>query len=84
MLDDHAGGERELAHEHARRVEIVEVVERELAPVQLLDAGQEVGPDASLGVVGGALVRVLAVRELEVLLEHRREDRRERLAPREP
>ena len=38
MLHDHAGRQRELHHEHPRRVEVVEVVERELAPVQLLDA----------------------------------------------
>ena len=84
MLDDHAGRERELAHEHARGVEVVQVVERELAPVQLLDAGEQMRADAPLGVVGGALVRVLAVGEVEVLLEHRREDRRERLAAGEP
>ena len=84
VLDDHAGRERELAHEQPRRVEVVEVVERELAAVQLLDARQQVGADAALGVVGGALMRVLAVREVEVLLEDGREDRRERLASREP
>ena len=31
MLDDHAGRQRELAHEHSCRVQVVQVVERELA-----------------------------------------------------
>ena len=41
--------------------------------MQLLDPREEVRPDAALGVVGGALVRVLAVGEVELLLEDRRE-----------
>ena len=37
--------------------------------MQLFDAGEEVRPRAALGVVGGALMRVLAVREVEHLLQ---------------
>ena len=61
VLDDHARRQRELARERARRREVVEVVEGELLPVQLLDPREEVAARAALGVVRGALVRVLAV-----------------------
>ena len=67
MLDDDAGRERELAHEQPGRLEVVQVVERELAAVELVDAGEQMGACAPLGVVRGALVRVLAVRQLALL-----------------
>ena len=60
--------ERELGADLARRVEVVEVVEAELLAVQLRDLREQVLAQADLGVVGGALVRVLAVLELEDLL----------------
>ena len=37
--------------------------------MQLFDAGEEVRPGAALGVVRGALVRILPVGELDDLLE---------------
>jgi hypothetical protein len=69
VLDDHAGRQRELARERPGRGEVVEIVEGERLPVELLDARQEVTPDAALGVVRRTLVRVLAVREVEDLVE---------------
>src|SRR5947207_2139010 len=69
VLDDHAGGQLELAQAEPRRVQVVEVVVRELTPVQLLDLREQVPSGADLGVVGRALVWVLAVREIERLLE---------------
>ena len=61
-------GQRELVADGARRVEVVEVVEAELLAVQLRHLREQVLAQADLGVVGGALVRVLAVLELEDLL----------------
>ena len=60
--------QRELVADVARRVEVVEVVEAELLAVQLGHLREQVLAQADLGVVGGALVRVLAVLELEDLL----------------
>ena len=84
VLDDDAGRQRELARERAGGREVVEVVEGELLPVQLLDAREEMAADAALGVVGGALVRVLAVREVEHLVERDDERVGELLARVEP
>ena len=84
MLDDHAGRQRELAREQARGGEVVEVVERERLAVQLLDAREQMRAAAALRVVRGALVRVLAVREVEHLLEREHERLGERLAVGEP
>ena len=63
-----------------RRVEVEQVVERELLAAELGDHREHVGARADLRVVGGALVRVLAVGELEHLLEGAHEQRREVLA----
>ena len=52
--------------------------------MQLLDPREEVTPDPALGVVGGALVRVLAVREVEHLVERDQERVGELLAGVEP
>ena len=65
VLDDHTGGAVELEREQARRREVVQVVERERLAVELLDAREQVRAGAALGVVGGALVRVLAVGEVD-------------------
>ena len=70
MLDDHGRGAVELEREQPRGREVAEVVERERLALDLLDPCQEVGARAALRVVGGALVRVLAVGEVEVALEH--------------
>src|SRR5439155_15307442 len=69
VLDDHASRQLELAEAEARRIKVVEVVVRQLPAVQLLDLGEQMPPHAELGVVGRALVRVLAVREIEYLPE---------------
>src|SRR4029079_2983901 len=84
VLDDDAGRQRELARERAGRGEVVEVVERQLLSVQLLYAGEKVPAGAALGVVRGPLVRVLAVREVEHLLERDDERVGELLAGVEP
>ena len=73
VLDDHARRQRELAREQACGGEVVEVVVRELLAVQLLDAREQVHAGARLRVVRGALVRVLAVREVGHLRERRDE-----------
>ena len=62
---DGRGRQLELARDERAPREVVQVVEGELAPVQLLDAREQVPPRAALGVVGRLLVRVLAVGELE-------------------
>ena len=84
MLDDHAGRERELRGEEPPGGEVVEVVVRELLPVQLLDAREQVHARSGLRVEGAPLVRVLAVREIEDLRERRDELLWERLDVREP
>ena len=63
-----------------RRVEVEQVVERELLAAQLGDHRQHVRACADLGVVGGALMWVLAVGQLEHLLERAHHQRREVLA----
>ena len=84
VLDDHARRELELADEQARRGEVVQVVEGERLSVELLDTGEQVRPRAALRVVGGTLMRVLSVGELERLVERDRENVREGLAVRKP
>ena len=71
VLDDHARGAVELEREQTRRREVVQVVERERLAVELLDAREQVRASAPLGVVGGALVRILAVGEVVGPVEHR-------------
>src|SRR5206468_2157926 len=56
VLDDHARGGFELTQAEPRRVQVVQVVERELAAVQLLDLREQVARRADLRVVGRALV----------------------------
>ena len=73
VLDDHAGRHRELLHEPRRGVEVEQVVERELLAAVLRHHREQVAASAGLHVVGGALVRVLAVGEigdLDELAEH--------------
>ncbi len=84
VLHDHAARQRELTREQPRGREVVEVVERQPLAVHLLDAREQVPAGAAVGVVRGALVRVLAVREVEHLLEREHERRRERLGLGEP
>ena len=64
-----AAGTLELAHQPPRRVEVEQVVVGQLLAVQLHGAREQVRAHADLLVVGGALVRVLAVGEVEHLLE---------------
>ncbi len=84
VLDDHARWELELAQAEPGSIQVVEVVERKLAAVQLLDLREQVAPGADLRVVGGALVRVLAVGEVERFLESRDQPVGERGAVHEP
>ena len=77
MLDDHAGRLVEVARDRARRVEVDDVVERQLLAVVLLDSRQDVRAGAHLGVVRGALVRVLAVGQVGDLLVGANVQRRE-------
>ena len=68
------------AEQQPAGVEVEQVVERELLAAELRDHRQHVRARADLRVVGGALVRVLAVGQLEHLLERAHEQRREVLA----
>ena len=77
VLDDDRRRQLELLDQPARRVEVEQVVERQLLAVQLRHHRQQVRARAGLRVVGGALVRVLAVRQVEHLLVHARVERRE-------
>ena len=70
-------GHLELAHEPARRVEVEEVVVGELLALVLAHHREQVHAGADLLVVGGALVRVLAVGEVGDLLVGADEQRRE-------
>src|SRR5262249_20875735 len=77
MLDDGAGRRGELAGEAEGRVEVLDVVERQLLAVDLLgrcDAGSR---RLRVPVEGRALVWVLAVAEILRLEEIEREPRRE-------
>ena len=74
----------ELAEQPHGAGQVVEVVERELPAVELLDPGEQVPARAVLAVVRGVLVRVLAVREVALLREREREACRELLDLREP
>ena len=73
MLDDHAGGLVEVVDQAPRRVEVEHVVEGERAAVQLRDPREDVAAHPGLGVERRALVRVLAVGEVEHLLVGDRE-----------
>ena len=77
VLHDDAGRAVELAGEQPRRREVAEVVERQRLALVLLDEAEEMRARAPLGVVGRALMRVLAVRELEHAVERRDERLRE-------
>ena len=68
------------ASSSARGVEVEQVVERQLLAAELRDHREHVRPRADLRVVGAALVRVLAVGQLEHLLERAHQQRREVLA----
>ena len=68
MLDDRARGRLEGLRQLARRVEVQQVVERELLAVQLVDAVQQVRGRAYARVEGRALVWVLAVAQIAELL----------------
>ncbi len=77
VLEDHARRLVEVAHDRARRVEVEQVVERQLLAVVLLDHRQQVHPRADLLVVRRPLVRVLAVGQVGDLLVGAHEQRRE-------
>ncbi len=83
LLDRRGDGDAARAavlHDHGRRLvevvahapcalEIGQVVVRQLPSAELLDARQQMAAGAALAVVGGRLVRVLAVGEVGDLLE---------------
>ena len=79
-----ACGTVELTYEEPGGGQVAEVVERERLALDLLDAGEEVGPDPPLRVVGRALMGVLAIRELGHPVEHRDEGLREVVFAAEP
>ena len=68
MLDDRDRRHLELVHQAARGVEVEQVVERQLLAVDLPHHRQQVRAAAGRRVVRGALVRVLAVRQVHDLL----------------
>src|SRR5262249_54440689 len=74
----------QLGQEGARGLQVVQVDERQVASVELLHVREEVAGRVRAAVVGGALVRVLAVREVELLDERRDELLGERVAAAEP
>ena len=84
MLDDDRRGQLELAEQPPGRREVVQVVERELLTVQLVDPGEEMPPRALLDVVRGTLVGILPVREVGGLREAGDEAVGERLASQKP
>ena len=69
MLHDHAGGVGELGDQAPGRVQIEDVVERELLALQLARGGHRIQRRAEVAVERGALVRVLAVAQVLHLLE---------------
>ena len=77
VLDDRARRQLELLRQQARGVEVEHVVERQLLAAELADHREHVHARAGLRVVGGALVRVLAVREVGDLLVGVQQQRRE-------
>ena len=72
MLHDHAGRERELAQQQARGGEVEQVDQRQVLPMELLDAREEVHACALFRVVRRALMRVLAVPQVGDLREGER------------
>src|SRR5205823_14634865 len=84
VLDDPARRKRELACQKSRSRKVVHVVEGQRLAVQLLDAGQQMSTSAALGVVGGALMWILPVREVEHLLQGDDDRLGERLSLGEP
>ncbi len=84
VLHDHAGGHRELLREGPGGRQVGKVVERQGVALQLVDAREDVPSRARLRVEGGALMRVLAVREVEHLVERRRDRAGALLAAGEP
>ena len=76
----HAGDPRSRGRARARGVEVEQVVERELLAVVLAHRRQHVRARADLRVEGGALVRVLAVGQVDDLLVGAHVERREVLA----
>ena len=72
VLDDRRGRQLELLDQPPARVEVEQVVEGQLLAVQLRHHRHQVRARARLGVVGRALVRVLAVGQVEHLLERAR------------
>src|SRR4051812_46752345 len=66
----------EIGEYRTRSVDVVEVVERERASLQLLHAGEQVR-SSGLGVVGRLLVRVLAISQDELAIVTLLEDLRE-------
>jgi hypothetical protein len=79
VLDDHARRLVELGHQAPGRVEVEDVVERELLALQLARRRHRVERRAEIAVEGRALVRVLAVAQVLHLLEAQVEAVRERL-----
>jgi hypothetical protein len=80
VLDDHARGDLELGEQQPPGVKVEQVVERDLLAAELGDHREHVRAGPDLLVVRGPLVRVLAVGQLEHLLERAHEQRREVLA----
>ena len=79
----HAGRSSSWARS-ARGGEVVQVVEGEVLALELLHEREQVRPGAPLRVVGGVLLRILPVREVERALEGRHERLREILSALEP
>ena len=61
MLDDHRGGKLELAKKAPSRVEVEQIVERELLAVELCGTCKQVRSHARFLVIGSALMRVFAI-----------------------
>ena len=84
VLDDHGGRQVELAGDAAGSLEVVEVVVGERLAAELLDPREQMAARSELAVVGGRLVRVLAVGEVRDLRQSDRQSLRERLRLAEP
>ena len=77
VLDDAHRGRLEVAGDGPRRVEVEQVVERQVLAGDLVGAADGCAPLARIGVEGAHLVRVLPVAQVRLLLDHHGQAARE-------
>ena len=77
MLDDAHGGRLEVAGDLPGRVEVEQVVEGEVLAGDLAGTADRGAVLGGIGIEGAQLVRVLAVAQVCLLLDHQRQPARE-------